>query len=219
MKKVMLSIIGAIALVIGSGLSATPVLADAVWAGTSSYQAFPAGIYLYEPEGLTYPDDATEDARHWTYQVIRHDQDGAESVIAEVSSGHQFVELQPGQYTLVLVLGTDAVVDTDIFSAQGRAAVPAEADTTVRPVILSLKMVKKPTSKKKGKAIVAVSAAGVTKARSVISHRTGKKKKIFAVANGNNVVVLPKLKRGTWKLYVQVVGAEDSEIIKFKVRK
>jgi len=79
---------------------------------------------------------------------------------------------------------------------------------TAKPTV---KVSKKPTSKKKGKATVTVKSANGVKptGRATITLTRNKSKKVVTVTvrNGKATVNLPKLAKGTWKLKVTYAGS------------
>ncbi|MFC5679558.1 Ig-like domain repeat protein [Aeromicrobium endophyticum] len=93
--------------------------------------------------------------------------------------------------------------------APAPAPAPAVKAGTAKPVV---KVSKRPTSKKAGKATITVrSTASGTKpsgrARVTITKGKSKKTVTVTIKNGKATVKLPKLKKGTWKLRIAYAGS------------
>lgn len=119
------------------------------------------------------------------------------------------------------------------FLGSGSALASTSAAKTLTVVKAStttaVKVTKKPTSKKKGRAVIAVK----TKAKSqvptgkvTVTLKKGtsvKKVKAKVLRNGKVSIILPKLKKGTWKATVSYAGASthtaSKRVVKIKITK
>jgi len=105
------------------------------------------------------------------------------------------------------------VVTPPVVTPPAPPAPPAPAPAVVKAKTAkpTVKVSKKPTSKKKGKATVTVTSTNgakpAGKAKITLTKGGSKKTVSVTVKNGKATVNLPKLKKGTWKLKVTYAGS------------
>lgn len=102
---------------------------------------------------------------------------------------------------------TPPVVDPPVVTPP--AAAPVVKAATAKPTV---KVSKRPTSKKAGKAVVTVKSSGsgskpTGKVTVTLTKGTSRKTVSVTLKNGTATVKLPKLKKGTWKLKVTYAGS------------
>jgi hypothetical protein len=129
--------------------------------------------------------------------------------------------LAAGSYTLTATYSGSADLNPSTGSA-GHAVAQAK---TRRPAV---KVSKKPTSKKKGKATITVASnSGLAKATGKVTITLkGKSKKTIktTLSGGKRSITLPKLKKGTYKVTVSYAGdknyvGQKSSTLKLKIKK
>src|SRR5665648_138051 len=117
MRKLILSVTAVVAMLFGGVMFFAPSASADAEAGTAVYSVGSDSITLHTPTNLSYPDPSHPE---WNY--IIHNDAGYSFVCGNVNGNGQLcgdprvVSLQPGTYTLSLVISFDQTVDEHTFT-------------------------------------------------------------------------------------------------------